>query len=116
MPVELRALHVLKLWRDVHLDLVREDEPDLSLRQIAILLTIYLETPPHSVRGLAEKLKVSEPVIMGALETMGKFDLLSRRRDESDRRNVIVQRTVTGALAVERLGDIIVARTKDLPR
>jgi hypothetical protein len=33
-----------------------------------------------------------------------------------DRRNVIVQRTVKGALYVERLGDLVVARSKDLPR
>ncbi len=47
---------------------------------------------------------------------MGKLDLVSRRRDELDRRNVIIQRTVVGALAVERLGDIITARAKELPR
>lgn len=116
MPVELRALQALKLWHDVHLDLVRADEPDLSSRQIAVLLTIYLETPPHTVRGLAQKLGVTKPVITRALDTMGKLDLVSRRRDEADRRNVIVQRTVAGALAVERLGDRIIARARDLPR
>jgi DNA-binding MarR family transcriptional regulator len=116
MPVELRALQALKLWQDVHLDLVRDDEPDLSSRQVAILLTIYLETPPHTVRGLAKKLDVTKPVITRALDTMGKLDLVTRRRDEADRRNVVIQRTVTGALAVERLGDIIIARAKELPR
>jgi hypothetical protein len=33
-----------------------------------------------------------------------------------DRRSVIIQRTVAGALAVERLGDMIMARAKELPR
>jgi DNA-binding MarR family transcriptional regulator len=47
---------------------------------------------------------------------MGRIGLLSRRRDETDRRNVIVQRTVKGALYVERLGDMIVERAKELPR
>lgn len=116
MPVELRALQALKLWQDVHLELVRGDAPDLSSRQVAILLTIYLETPPHTVRGLARKLGVTKPVITRALDTMGKLDLVSRRRDDADRRNVIIQRTVAGALAVERLGDIIIARAKELPR
>ena len=36
MSVELRTLQALRLWHDVHLDLVRDDEPDLSSRQIAI--------------------------------------------------------------------------------
>jgi len=115
MPVELRALQSLKLWHDVHLELVHGGE-DLSSRQIAILLTIYLEAPPHTVRGLAGKLKVTKPVITRALDTLGKLDLVSRRRDETDRRNVIIQRTVAGALAVERLGDVITARAKELPR
>jgi DNA-binding MarR family transcriptional regulator len=114
MPVELRAFQSLKLWHDVHLELVHQGE-DLSARQMAILLTIYLEPPPHTVRGLAKKLGVTKPVITRALDTMGKLDLVSRRRDEADRRNVIIQRTVAGALAVERLGDIITARAKELP-
>ncbi|WP_210485284.1 MarR family transcriptional regulator [Microvirga antarctica] len=115
MPVDIRSSQSLRLWHDVHLDLVHQGD-DLSSRQIAILLTIYLETPPHTVRGLARKLGVTKPVVTRALDTMGKLDLVSRRRDEVDRRNVIIQRTVVGALAVERLGDTISARAKELPR
>jgi DNA-binding MarR family transcriptional regulator len=114
MPIELRAIQSLKLWHDAHLDLVHQGG-DLSSRQIAILLTIYLETPPHTVRGLANKLHVTKPVVTRALDTMGKLGFVSRRRDEADRRNVIIRRTVAGALAVERLGDIITARAKELP-
>ena len=33
--------------------------------------------------------------------------LVSRRRDEKDKRNVLVQRTVKGVLYLERLGDLI---------
>jgi DNA-binding MarR family transcriptional regulator len=116
MPIELRPLQALKLWHDVHLDLVRDGEHDLSARQIAILLTIYLEMPPHTVRGLAKKLGVTKPVITRALDAMGKLELVARRRDEGDRRNVIIQRTVHGALAVERLGDVVAARARELPR
>ena len=74
---------------------------------MSILLTIYLEAPPHTVRDLARKLQVTKPVITRALDTMGRLDLVSRRRDEKDRRNVLVQRTVTGALYLERLADTI---------
>jgi DNA-binding MarR family transcriptional regulator len=116
MGVEIRPLQALTLWHDVTLDLVRGGEHDLSARQMAILLTVYLETPPHTVRGLARKLGVTKPVITRALDTMGKFELVSRRRDEADRRNVVIQRTVKGSLAVERLGDLVLARAKELPR
>ncbi|MEX0591057.1 MAG: MarR family winged helix-turn-helix transcriptional regulator [Xanthobacteraceae bacterium] len=114
--VELRPSQALKLLHDLSFALVRDGETDLSARQITVLLTIYLEPPPHTVRGLAAKLGVTKPVITRALDTMGRLGLLSRRRDDADRRNVVVQRTVKGALYVERLGDLIVERAKELPR
>ena len=55
-------------------------------------------------------------MITRALDTLGERELLARRRDEVDRRNVVVQRTVKGALFVEHLGDMVVARSRDLPR
>ena len=107
MTINLSAGQALRLWHDVNLNMVRDDEPDLSIRQMSILLTVYLEAPPHTVRDLARKLGVSKPVITRALDAMGKLELLSRRRDEKDRRNVLVQRTVKGALYLERLADTI---------
>lgn len=97
----------LKLWRDVHLSLVREGKFDLTARQLTVLLTVYLEKPPHTVRGLAKTLNVTKPVITRALDTMGKVGLVSRKRDMADRRNVIIQRTVDGSLFIEQLGDRI---------
>ena len=108
----LTPAQALYLWHDVHLALIQDDEPDLSVRQITLLLTVYLEAPPHTVRHLARKLGVSKPVVTRALDTMGKFDLLSRRRDEKDRRNVLIQRTVAGALYLERLADLIGKHSK----
>lgn len=116
MSIVLRPSEALKLWHDVTLGLVRDDGHDFSARQITILLTVYLEPPPHTVRGLAAKLEVTKPVITRALDTMGRLELVSRRRDEADLRNVIIQRTVKGALFVEKIGDLIVARAKELSR
>jgi DNA-binding MarR family transcriptional regulator len=116
MPTELRPSQALRLWHDVMLDLVRGGEPDLSARQTVVLLTVYLEPPPHTVRGLATRLGVTKPAITRALDSMGKHGLLARRRDESDKRNVVIQRTLRGALAVEKLGDLVVARARELPR
>ena len=116
MAVEMRPSQALKLLQDFSLTLVTDGEADLSARQLAILLTIYLEPPPHTVRGLAAKLKVTKPVITRALDTMGKLALVSRRRDETDRRNVVIQRTPKGALAVERFGDVLIGKARELPR
>ena len=112
MAIGLTSGEALRLWQAVHMHFVSDEEPDLSARQMAILLTIYLEAPPHTVRGLAGKLAVSKPVITRALDSMGKHDLVTRHRDERDRRNVLVQRTVKGALFLERLGDTV----RDLAR
>ncbi|AYD03380.1 MarR family winged helix-turn-helix transcriptional regulator [Neorhizobium sp. NCHU2750] len=108
MPVELTATEALGLWHRVALEEVRGEAPDLTLRQMAILLEIYMVPPPHTVRGLAETLGVSKPVITRALDTMGELGLVERERDDRDRRNVVIKRTVAGALYLEKLGDLII--------
>jgi DNA-binding MarR family transcriptional regulator len=115
MAIPLRPSQALRLWQLVALSEVRDSAPDLTLRQAAILLTVYLDPPPHTVRGLAATLKVTKPVVTRALDTMGALKLVSRHRDDKDRRNVLVKRTVEGALYVERLGDAIIAEASELP-
>jgi DNA-binding MarR family transcriptional regulator len=115
MAVVLRASQALRLWQQVNLARVMSGAPDLSERQMAILLTVYLDPPPHTVRGLATRLGVTKPVITRALDTMGALRLVSRHRDEKDRRNVLVKRTVEGALFVEALGDLIIDKAEELP-
>ncbi len=106
--VQLTESEALRLWRDVCLAMVRDDAPDLSARQLAILLTVYLDPPPHTVRGLAAKLGVTKPVITRALNAMGRYNLLMRRRDPNDRRNVLIHRTVEGALYLDHLAGLLV--------
>ena len=118
MSISLKPEQGLDLLHDIALAMVRETKPDgmadFTHRQLAILLTVYLERPPHTVRGLAQKLGVTKPVITRALDAMGKQALIARRRDESDKRNVIIQRTVKGALYVETLGDMVVRKAEEL--
>ena len=105
--LSMRPGQALQLWQKSLLAQVRDDDPDLTMRQLTILLTIYLDPPPHTVRGLAQHLGVTKPVITRALDTMGIMGLVSRRRDERDKRNVLIQRTVEGSQYLERLGDIV---------
>lgn len=88
----------LDLWRRALVESVRADAPDLSARQMAILLTVYLTPPPHTVRGLAHTLNISKPAVTRALDRLGELGLLKRRPDETDRRSVLVQRTVKGSV------------------
>jgi DNA-binding MarR family transcriptional regulator len=116
MSVELNSLQSLTLLRDIALSEVRDDAPDLTFRQLSILLTIYLEAPPHTIRALAARLGVTKPVITRALDTMGSLGLVERHRDAKDLRNVLVKRTLAGALYVERIGDLVIEKAGALAR
>ena len=80
---------------------VRSGEPDLTNRQMALLMLVYLTPGPHTVRGLARVLGVSKPVVTRALNTLGALGYLRRERDQDDRRNVFVVRTSSGAEFLE---------------
>ncbi len=101
------ALEVLGFWRSVTLETVRRDAPDLTARQMALLLTVYLTDAPHTVRGLAGQLKASKPAITRALDTLSQMGFVKRKRDDADKRNVLVQRTVSGSVYLREFADII---------
>ena len=83
---------------------VRSDANDLSARQLAVLLKVYLEpSTQHTVRGLAAELNVSKPAITRALDRLGEFDLTKRETDPTDRRSIVVRRTPTGSAYVRTL-------------
>lgn len=109
---ELRFDQALAIWRGAIVESVRRDTPDLSARQMAILLTVYLNAGPHTVRGLAAQLNISKPAVSRALDTLGGHGLVRRKRDEADRRNVLIQRTVKGSVYLREFADLIVAASK----
>jgi DNA-binding MarR family transcriptional regulator len=91
---------------------VRRDSADLSARQMALLLTVYLTPPPHTVRGLAVTLNVSKPAVTRALDRLSELGMIKRKVDEADRRSVLVQRTVKGSVYLREFGDMIVTSGK----
>lgn len=91
-------LQALALWRNALVSSVRSDAPDLSARQMALMLTVYLSDKQHTVRGLAAELNISKPAISRALDRLGELGFIRRKRDDEDRRNVIVQRTMKGSV------------------
>lgn len=99
----------LSLWKDVLAGSVRAEGPDLSARQAAIMMRIYLEPGPHTVRGLAGALHLGKPAVSRALDALTTLDFVRRRKDERDLRNVLVQRTSAGTDYLSELGDRILA-------
>ena len=103
--------NALKLWKQVISRSLRELPYDLSQRQIGVLLTVYMSPPPHSIRSLAEALNVSKPAICRAVDTLSAIDLVRRKKDDEDRRNVYLQRTINGSVFLRDFADIIVQET-----
>jgi DNA-binding MarR family transcriptional regulator len=102
-------LQALDIWRRALSASVRMAAPDLSARQMSILLTIYLTQPPHTVRGLAQSPNISKPAITRAIDRLTEIEFVRRKVDEQDRRSVLVQRTVRGSVFLREFGELIVS-------
>ncbi len=112
MAFDLTAVQSLFLWQKAIVASVSNDGPDLSARQMALLLTVYLTPQPHTVRGLATTLNVSKPAITRALDRLTELGMIKRKIDETDRRSVLVQRTVKGSVFLREFGELIVTAGK----
>ncbi len=109
MLTDLKEIQALDLWRRTVVSSVRLAAPDLTARQMALLLNVYLTPPPHTVRGMAEKLRVSKPAITRAVDRLSSLEFVRRKVDESDRRSVLIQRTVRGSVFLREFGELIVS-------
>ncbi len=114
MSIEFSRRQALDLWRDVTVASVRGEEPDLTARQQAVLMLVYCNVGPHTVRGLSEALRIGKPAVSRALDALEKLNLARRRRDESDLRSVLVERTLRGTEFMAELADRISERAKGL--
>jgi len=82
---------------------VASDQPDLTQRQLAVLLAIHVEAEPWTVRGLAAALNVHKPAITRAMDRLAELGFARRQFDPSDRRSVLLCRTLRGARFVGEL-------------
>ena len=114
--VVLNELQALDIWRRAIVASVRADAPDLSARQMALLLSVYLTPPPHTVRGLADLLNVSKPAITRAVNRLSELGLVRRKTDDDDRRSVLIQRTVKGSVFLREFGELISPPRRARPR
>lgn len=94
---KLSRADALQLWHTVNLGSVLDAQPDLTTRQTALLMCVYLEEGPHTVRSLALRLNVTKAVITRALNTLERYDFTNRGPDMRDKRSVLVKRTGLGA-------------------
>lgn len=112
MNPDMTPAQSLHLMQRIITASLRELAYDLTQRQLGILLTVYLEPPPHTVANLSSRLMVSKPAICRGLDTLSKLDFIRRKKDERDRRVVYLQRTVAGSVFLRDLADIILREQK----
>ncbi len=108
-----RTSPALDRWMSTLVDYVRSGEPDLTNRQMALMMMVYVEPGPHTVRGLADALNVSKPVITRALNKLSALNYLRRERDVADRRNIFVARTAKGADFLDGFDGFIAGTLRD---
>src|SRR5436190_23879321 len=73
-------MQALELWRRVLIANLKV-AGDLSARQLALLLTVYMTPAPRTVRGLAEFLDLSPPVVNRAIYRLNRLGVLRRKID-----------------------------------
>ena len=105
----------IALWHRSLKAAMTGEAPVLSTRQMAVLLTVYLDPPPHTLRTLAKQLNVSESATARALDVLERHDFVRRRRDQEDRRNLLVQRTVKGAVFLHDFGELVSKQIEAAP-
>ncbi|MGF1608668.1 MAG: MarR family transcriptional regulator [Kiloniellales bacterium] len=112
--MKLKAPETLALWHGVMLRGLQDALPDLTARQLTLLLHVYLAQPPHTVRGLAEALAMSKPAVSRALDRLCSLGFLRRATDRDDRRSILVQRTVKGSVFLRDFGDLAVKVAREM--
>ena len=108
-PVALSLAQAMDILRGAMIDSVRTPGmPDLTARQMAVLLLVYRDQAPPTVRGLAAALDIPKPAVTRALDRLSGLGFVRRKIDEADRRNVLVQRTVTGSVYLDDFTALII--------
>lgn len=108
-----KIIRALSFWHGVTSTALKQMPIDLSARQTAVLLNVYLMPPPHSIKSLAEDLMISKPAVCRAVDALEKSKLVKRIRDKQDKRNVLIQRTVKGSVYLSEFADIILSMSKE---
>ncbi|WP_323762969.1 MarR family transcriptional regulator [Maricaulis sp.] len=101
------------MMRRVSADAVRGAAADLTARQFALLLSIFMKPGPHAIRDLARQLDLPKPAVTRALDVLERQGFVRRKRDRHDKRDVSVHRTVKGAVFLYDYGETVAHRAEE---
>ncbi|MCR9266657.1 MAG: MarR family transcriptional regulator [Alphaproteobacteria bacterium] len=108
-----QAMTSLEMMRRVSADSVRGATADLTARQFALLLAIFMRPGPHAVRDLSKQLDLPKPAVTRALDVLERQGFVRRKKDQADKRDVSVHRTVKGAVFLYDYGERVALRAEE---
>ena len=114
MAEYLTTLQTLAIWHRIVSRSLSELPHDFTTRQLSLLLSVYLQPGPHTVRSLAQSLNISKAAVCRAIDTLSEAGLVKRKKDETDRRNVFIQRTIQGSVFLSDFADILMQELEPL--
>jgi DNA-binding MarR family transcriptional regulator len=104
IPTDDRLVDIL---RQTTIALVRGDVRNLATRQLAVFLICYLTDDKQTMHGLADQLRIPTPSVTRTLDRLEELGLALRQPDPTDRRSVLVSRTVQGNAFLRDLSKIV---------
>ena len=107
------AMKSLETLHRVSTETVRAGDVDLTSRQFAVLLSIFMRPGPGSVRELSTRLGLPKPAVTRALDVLERHGFVRRKRDRADRRDVSVHRTVKGAVFLYDYGENVASHAQE---
>lgn len=108
-----QAMTSLEMMRRVAADTVSGATADLTSRQFALLLSIFMRPGPHAVRDLSRMLGLPKPAVSRALDVLERQGFVRRKKDQADKRDVSVHRTVKGAVFLYDYGERVALRAEE---
>ena len=105
------TMDALALWYYVSLRGMKELDIELSSRQTSVLMHVYLFDGPHTIKSLFDSLGMSKAAICRAIDQLSALNLLKRKKDADDKRNVFINRTTHGSVFLSDFADIILQET-----
>lgn len=95
--------------RDIVSRQVQSDRPDLTMRQLAVLLHVHQTEAPLGVRELAAHFGLQKSVITRALDRLSTLGMVKRDYEPLDRRRVRVTLQQPGTAYVHAVHESVVA-------
>jgi DNA-binding MarR family transcriptional regulator len=93
---------LLQLQQSI-LNMVKAIGPDLTSRQLSVLMICATIDELHTVKGLTARLEIPKPSVTRAVDRLSALGLARRKVNPADRRSVFVEASAKGEALCRRM-------------